>query len=169
MGRSVMTLGGDSIVAYTHFEPEHYSFFCDECDEWTDRDECEHVDEDTEIPCDSSCDHSDEFQEYLNWVQSYAIELFPSMTECDRWEDREVHIIAENAHSVVAVAEYCGLVSVSLGDNYNRQDYWYNDSDIAPLGAHWRGQVENKFLEAFGELTKIAQASNGEAFFVKSA
>ena len=127
MGRSVMTLGHDSIVAYTSFVPQH---FFDECDDF-----CETHQE--ELFCDSSCYHEDEFQDYLTWVKDYVQELFPSMAEADSWYDREVHIIAENSHSMVGVAEYCGLVSVSLGER--NDDYAYED--ITGLGG-WRRFVQ---------------------------
>lgn len=39
---------------------------------------------------------------------------YPSLSECDRWADREDHIILENAHVEISVSEYCGLVAVCL-------------------------------------------------------
>lgn len=155
MGRSVMTLGHDSIVAYTSFDPQH---FCDECDDFCE----EHQDE---LFCDAGCDHSDEYQDLLDWIQSTVIEMFPSMSEADSWYDREVHIIAENAHSMVGVSEYCGLVSVSLGER-TEYGYYY---DSSALGAHWRAQVADKFLKAFGEYQKLGTFSNGESVFQKIA
>lgn len=41
-------------------------------------------------------------------------EKFPSLRECDRWQDNEDHIILENSQVEVSVSEYCGLVSVCL-------------------------------------------------------
>lgn len=159
MGRSVMTLSGAEVVAYNRFEPSHY---CETCEDFCE----EHQDE---LFCESYCDHSEEFTDFLEWVKEYAQELFPSMDETDEWEDREVHIVMKNAHSVIGVSEYCGVVSISLGANYDRQGYWADDSELANLGAHWRRQVEKKFLSAFGEMTLIGRFSNGEAVFEKVA
>lgn len=152
MGRSVMTLAG-AITAYTEFAPQHYN---EETDYFED-----------DLPCEAYCDHSEEFKDLLTWIEERAIELWPSFTGTDRWIGRELHVIAENAHSVIAVAEYGDLVSINLGANYDRDSYWADDSDIAGLGAHWRAQVESKFLAEFGEYTKLGTMSNGEGVFQK--
>ena len=154
MGRSVMTLPGSN-TAFQTFNPSHY---CEEHDGW----ECEDVD-----TCSFGCDHSDDFRDYLDWLSEEVTRLWPSFDPADRWIGKELHVIAENAHSIVAVAEYCDLISINLGANYDRDTYWDDSSDFAGLGAHWRSQVESKFLETFSELTKIGTFSNGESVYQK--
>ena len=146
MGRSVMTLP-DAITAFQTFSPSHY---CEEHDGW----ECEDVG-----TCSFGCDHSEDFREYLDWISDEATRLWPSFDSADRWIGNELHVIAENAHSIIAVAEYCDLISINLGANCDR--------DVAPLGEHWRKQVESKFLETFSELEKIGTFSNGESVYQK--
>ena len=153
MGRSVMTLAG-AITAYTEFEPSHY---CEVHDGF----EC------TDIECDESCDHSDDYQCELDYYQERVTELWPSFQPADSWIGRELHVIAENAHSVIAVAEYCGLISINLGANYDRDSYWADDSELGGLGEHWRKQIAAKFLSTFGEYTKLGTMSNGEGVFQK--
>src|SRR5690606_18697904 len=97
------------------------------------------------------------------WIIDTARELWPSFTEADSWIGQESHVIAENAHSIIAVSEYCGMVSISLGSNYDRQEYWRDHSP--GLGKHWREQVSEKFLGTFSELTKVGTFSNGESVY----
>ena len=157
MGRSVMTLGGTAIVAYTEFEPSHY---CEVHDGF----EC------TDIECDESCDHGDDYQDcVLDYYQERVTELWPSFQPADDWVGDELHVIAENAHSIVAVSEYCGLVSISLGAKYDRRSYTADDSEIGGLGEHWRKQIAAKFLSTFGEYAKLGTMSNGEGVFQKVA
>ena len=154
MGRSVMTLGGTAIVAYAGVEPSHY---------WEVHDGFECRDNE----CDSSCDHIYDYQCVLDYYQERVTELWPSFQPADSWVGNELHVIAENAHSIVAVSEYCGLISINLGAKYDRQAYFADDSDIAGLGAHWRAQIESKFLSTFGEYAKLGTMSNGEGVFQK--
>ena len=156
MGRSVMTLGGTAIVAYTEFEPSHYS-------EVHDGFECR------DNECDSSCDHIYDYQCVLDYYQERVTELWPSFEPADSWVGDELHVIAENAHSIVAVSEYCGLISINLGAKYDRQAYFADDSELGGLGEHWRKQIADKFLSTFGEYAKLGTMSNGEGVFQKVA
>lgn len=154
MGRSVMTLPSATTVAYQRFNPDHY---CNECGEFG----CQHE----PIECEFGCDHSEEFQDLLGWIAERASELWPSMHRTDRWVGNELHVIAENAHSIIAVSEYCDLVSISLGSNYDRDTYW---RDPEPgLGEHWRKQISDRFDKEFGELAKLGTFSNGESLYSK--
>lgn len=155
MGRSVMTLDGDSTVAYQTFEPSHY---CDEHEVFNSECQCE-------VDCGAYCSHEDEFEWFVDDVRARVAELWPSLTEADRWIGNEVHVVAENAHSVVAVAEYGGLVSISLGSNYDRGEYWRDPEPT--LGAHWRSQISERFLTEFSEYDKIGTFSNGESVYTK--
>ena len=153
MGRSVMTLAG-AITAYTEFAPQHYN-------EETDDFECR------DNECDSSCDHIYDYQCVLDYYQERVTELWPSFQPADSWVGNELHVIAENAHSIVAVSEYCGLISINLGAKYDRQAYFADDSELGGLGEHWRKQIADKFLSTFGEYAKLGTMSNGEGVFQK--
>lgn len=41
-------------------------------------------------------------------------EKYPALTDCNRWQDRENHVILENSQVEVSVSEYGGLVAVCL-------------------------------------------------------
>lgn len=152
MGRSVMTLSDATSIAYQTFKPSHY------CDEHEDFD-CG-----CDIYCDANCDHSEEFRDLLTWIEERVIELWSSFTGTDRWIGNELHVIAENAHSVIAVAEYMGMVSINLGPNYDRDTFWRDDN---ALGEHWRKQISARFEKEFSEFTKLGTFSNGESVYQK--
>lgn len=89
--------------------------------------------------------------------------IFPSLTKCDRWIDREDHIIMENGRCEISVSEYCGLVAVCLAPL---------DPDSA-LDVAWCERASHNFKiklnKMFGKsaLTPIGRASNGEQFFTQ--
>jgi hypothetical protein len=91
---------------------------------------------------------------------------FPSLSECDRWLDREDHAILENCHAVVTVSEYCGLVAVCLVPK-DANAY----SDPSPLALEWCARVEDSFEKLLhgaykdSALRSQGRASNGEQFF----
>lgn len=91
--------------------------------------------------------------------------LFPSLEDCDSWassyDGGENHFVLENGHAEIAIAEYCGLVSVSLRAKEDTGDY---SSDTSGLALRWVEQVKDKFL-SIGDLRKVGTFSNGEAVF----
>ena len=170
MGSSVLTLGGDAIIAFTEFVPSHYCADCDfnSADPGETRGECDCEDPFTvSRDCDSSCDHSDDWSDYVEWMQDTLSTMFPSLeAETGEWIDRELRVIARNSHSLVTVSEYCGSVAICLGANYDRGEYWREPSDgPANLGAHWRAQVSERFRAAFATLDRIGIMSNGESVY----
>ena len=105
---------------------------------------------------------SDDLQYLLEDIRDNVLrEKFPSLQKCDRWQDREDHVIAENQRGEVSVSEYCGLVAICLAPR---------DPDNA-LDLGWCGQVAGSFRnvlhEAFKSSALVFQghASNGEQFF----
>ena len=90
---------------------------------------------------------------------------YKSLQPDDRWVGREDKVHWSNAHADIVLAEYCGLVSVSLVPT---EDTYY-PYDEQGLHRAWCEQVSKGFLDlinsSFGGLRRIGSASNGEAFF----
>lgn len=101
------------------------------------------------------------WQDYLEDLQHNVLpEVFPSLTPCDRWQDREDHVIMENGRCEVSVSEYCGLVAVCLAPLNPDSAF-----DVA-----WCERAANNFRAKItkmmgGSLQSIGHASNGEQFF----
>jgi hypothetical protein len=105
----------------------------------------------------------DEFDwdEELDDFRSHLKELFPSVEPADEWIDREDHVLAENKLARFGMSEYCGLVS-----------YWVVPSMPDPrttnhdaFADRWIASIADKFVAAFGELTKVGSLSNGEGVY----
>lgn len=91
---------------------------------------------------------------------------YKSLRPDDRWVGREEKVLLSNDHADVVLAEYCGLVSVSLVP----KDFPYDDTaHLRTLSEAWCSQVADGFLDlinsTFGGLRHIGTACNGEAFF----
>jgi hypothetical protein len=104
----------------------------------------------------------DDFDYFLEDLkQNILPAIFPSLRECNRWMDREDHIIMESGRCEVSVSTYCGLVAVCLAPR---------DPDCG-LDCGWCGQQAGKFesqLEKYFAgcaLHSMGCASNGEQFF----
>lgn len=169
MGRSVVTLNGAEAIAYLTFEPDE-SFYR------------ELFDDDV---ADGLVEPEDDFEAYMyrrfeadseyEWgglVEYAALEvkrLFPSFElehehDNPEWVGRELRVIARNAHSIVTISEYSGIVALCLGANYDRECYFEDSSEHAGLGKHWRQQVAARF-ESIGTLSKIGTFSNGTSAY----
>lgn len=103
----------------------------------------------------------DSFVEDLQ--QNVIADRFPSFSECDRWMDREDHVIMENAHAEVSVSEYCGLVAVCLAprDPDDAFAVAWTENFASSFHAH----VTKMFKSS--ALTKVGTFSNGESVFEK--
>ena len=171
MGRSVMTLNGAEAIAYLTFEPDE-SYYR------------ELFDDDV---ADGLVEPEDDFEAYMyrrfeadseyEWgglVEYAALEvkrLFPSFELADviqqgfpEWVGRELRVIARNAHSIVTISEYSGIVALCLGANYDRSEFWADPSELAGIGKHWRQQVAARF-ESIGTLSKTGTFSNGTSAY----
>lgn len=100
-----------------------------------------------------------DFDDLIEWAQGLAAEVWPSMSDCNEWLDREDHAIAENGHAYFGVSEYGGLCA-----------FWLvaRDPDSA-LAENWLDLANAKLQKHFGELRKIAVMSNGEAIYERRA
>lgn len=105
---------------------------------------------------------ADSWDFFVEDITEQLKSLFPSLQDTDRWggyyDGDENHIILENGHCEIAIAEYCGLVSISM----RAIDEW--DGVQTGLHTRWVEQVKDKFL-SIGTLRHQGTFSNGEAIF----
>lgn len=83
---------------------------------------------------------------------------------------RETSVILENGHAFVTIAEYCGLVAVSLVPKPTDYDWFHTTDPESYLHEHWCNQIADKFMDSLsrcfgGRLRHVATFSNGEAVF----
>lgn len=103
-----------------------------------------------------------ELEESIKSLRSSLMRAFPSVTEDDRWLDREDHVIASNCFARFGVSEYCRLVSIWMVP--------VDNDDTRGIRDRWIESVEAKFRKVasgcFGVgLNKMGTFSNGEAIF----
>lgn len=107
-----------------------------------------------------------DWDEFRDDLENQLIEAFPSLSSCKRWEGREDRIFLENNLVEIGIAEYCGLVSVSIRPL--QSDGYYSSQGIAE---NWVNRISKRFKEivnAYNGLTLIGRASNGEAFYQRA-
>lgn len=109
-------------------------------------------------------DQSFEWECYLDDIRDNVLpEIFPSLTKCNRWQDREDHIIAENGRCEISISEYCGCVAVCLAPL---------DPDSA-FDCAWCERSAKKFRNTFHKIfkgsamTRMGTFSNGESVYQK--
>jgi len=160
-----MTLSDATTIAYDHLEPDE-EFYREQFNEdiaegYIDEDE----DFDSYMWSRYNDSAADDFEFYIEGVQSALKEAFPSFEDADEWAGSELHIIAQNAHSIVTISEYCGAVAICLGPRYDRGEFWMDGTELAGLGEAWRKKISDSFESMFSTMTKLGTASNGETFF----
>ena len=98
---------------------------------------------------------------FLEDLRNILTERYPSFEECDRWQDREDHVILENKRAEVSVSAYCDLVAVCLAplDPYNPLDHAWCDR----VAKGFRSTLHKAYPSS--ALNRLGSASNGEAFF----
>ena len=116
------------------------------------------------------CEEGDDFawDDMIDSLQCAIKRRLPSYYPTDKWGGREERIILENSLLSIAVAEYCGLVSLSVAPRNNDYDAWHESFALRHAN-QIKGTLE-KILNDLGltNLRKIGTASNGEAFFQKA-
>lgn len=116
-------------------------------------------------------EETNEFIEHEFWFDDlfenikYGLKaIFPSLTECERWDNRETKIFLENNLVEIGISEYCGLVSISVRPN---EKNWANEN----LANNWINKVwdksEIKMAEFSNVLNRVGTFSNGEGVFEK--
>lgn len=88
---------------------------------------------------------------------------YPSLSDCDRWLDREDHIVAENRQIEISVSEYCGCVAVCLAPL--DPDNGFHVAVAERLAAGFQATVESAFKSC--ALRSLGSMSNGERVFQK--
>jgi hypothetical protein len=164
MGRSVSYPSEAIVVTFMHIEPVEEA--CPNCDgsgslgfsEEGDDEACEDCHGSGEVAL--ALDRED-FDQTVEDFRQHLKHLFPSVESADDWIGREDHVVAENRLARFGISEYCGLVS-----------YWivpvepdYYGPNTKALSRRWIASIEDKFVKAFGELTKVGAMSNGEGVY----
>lgn len=165
MGRSVSYPSDATVITFSYMEQVEST--CPTCYGEGSIDE----DEEGTQPC-SECDGSgevlrdpdgDDFDNLIEDFRSHLKHLFPSVVDADDWIDREDHVLAENKLARFGMSEYCGLVSYWIVPQETTDAYGNNETTA--LSERWIDQIADKFVAAFGELTKVGSFSNGEGVY----
>lgn len=109
-------------------------------------------------------DYEFDYDDIIDYLVLELGEAFPSISADDGFIGREGRVIASNRLVRIVVAEYCGLVSVSIVPEFGYYE----------LAVAFANRIAPRFNQivanAFGGIyAKVAVASNGEAFFEKIA
>jgi hypothetical protein len=167
MGRSVSYPSAAQVVTFNTLEPVD----CPVCD-GTGNNGCS-----GEEGEDTSCDRCqgsgkvepdcDDFDCLIDDFRDHLRTLFPSVVSADEWIDREDHVLAENKLARFGMSEYCGLVAYWIvpQDHYTPRGARFTWYDAPPLAERWIKSIADKFVAAFGELTKVGSMSNGEGVY----
>lgn len=102
-----------------------------------------------------------DWQDWVEWQQEKAKELFPSMTPCDEWLDREDRAIMENDHAYIGVSEYCGQASIWLVCKADLGEGTGHDG----ISMAWCHKAAHGFSQKFGDLVRLGTMSNGESVY----
>jgi hypothetical protein len=166
MGRSVSYATGAQVVTFATIEDV-------KCEECNGEGEVQSDEPDAEsgdmVTCDI-CRGSGYEEDHDGWrfeqlVEDFRYQLkqmFPSVENADDWIGREDHVLAENKLARFGISEYCGLVSYWIV----RNDRWpYDDDRAGAFSERWIASIADKFVAAFGELTKVGSFSNGEGVY----
>ena len=115
------------------------------------------------LDCSELSDDEWAWDDLLCDLRSIIQERYPSFEDINDWVGHEYLAILKNAHGMVIVSEYMGLVSVSLGCN--------PDAEQPELSVGWCESVAYNFEKlvnkAYGEnaLTKLGTFSNGGSVY----
>ena len=115
--------------------------------------------------CESEYDVQEEFNSLIEDVQNVVQEKYPAFQPCDRWQDREDHVVLESRCAEVSISEYNGIVAVCIAPL---------DVD-KPLHVAWCEQVADNFrahiAKRYPSTSLVSQGtfSNGEQCFALKA
>jgi hypothetical protein len=135
MGRSVSYPSAARVVTFRHLD-------------WEDEDDSEWLWDFT----------VSEFQRCLK-------AMFPSVEPADDWIGREDHVLAENKLARFGMSEYCGLVAYWIVPQQPLDQYGNYNAGLDRMAERWIDSIADKFVAAFGELTKVGSMSNGEGVY----
>ena len=86
---------------------------------------------------------------------------YKSLSECDKWLDREDYAILENDLVYIGLSEYMGLVCLWVVP----KDFNYYEENKLNLAIKWCNSIEKGFLKEFSQLRRLGTFSNGESVF----
>lgn len=165
MGRSVSYPSNAQVITFKSF----HGAPCD-CSDATSALSEEDVAECEDCGGSGWIDGFSDFDDLIEDFREYLKTLFPSVEQADSWIGREDHVLASNKLARFGMSEYCGLVSYWIVPNEYEgsnpdEPYYSSNRDISALSQRWVSQVADKFVAAFGELSKIGSMSNGEGVY----
>jgi hypothetical protein len=193
MGRGISYLNNATRVTYTSYEP--YTIECfkltidgeemtfkgykegvkEEYDMWIEENEGSNLtfEQYCELnveTCNEDDVDDDGYQQawddfYCN--TKYAIKgLFPSLTDCDRFEGNEDRIFLENDLVEIGISEYCQGVTISVRPKESRYEQNTEGLAINWINKVW-DKVEAKLSEHCDIYRKVGTFSNGEGVYEK--
>lgn len=108
-----------------------------------------------------------EFESFIEDLQDNVLQpRYKSMSKCDRWQDREDHVIMENSQVEVSVSEYCGCVAICLAPKFGdyNDDAW-NEAQAHRMANNFQKHVQKMFKSC--AMAKVGTFSNGESVYQK--
>lgn len=161
MGRSVSYPSAASVVAFKSFDFEGEESNCKRCNalvNWHDEGRCRECGRFVK-----ECDPPEyyDFNELIEDFRQHLKTLFPSVEEADKWIGHEDHILAENDLALFGMSEYGGLVAYWIVPASEHYDF----ARPRQLEERWIKSIADKFVAAFGELSKVGSMSNGEGVY----
>ena len=113
-------------------------------------------------------EESDDWEDFIYFLQQVIRDKYPSFIECKKWLDREDQVVLENQHAYVVVCGYGNVASISLVAKEH-------DADDAAfyLAKRWAEQVGASFLKTIHKaypshsLGRLGTFSNGESVYQK--
>lgn len=166
MGRSVSYPSDATVVTFKHFDIGG----TDECGQCEGTGTTDAMGEEEECPvCDGT--GQEERDADFDWecivddFRDHLKTLFPSVSPADDWIGREDHVLAENRLARFGMSEYCGLVAYWIVPSNEEQTYHGYDRPHGRFADAWVRKIADKFVKAFGELSKVGSMSNGEGVY----
>lgn len=111
-------------------------------------------------------DYPDNWQVFIEDLQTQVHERFPSFEPTESWLGREERVVAENAHAMVVVCEYMGVVTVSLVP--------LASGEMCGLAKTWLEKIEDTFRDFIesrcpnAAMRRVGGMSNGESVYRKT-
>lgn len=120
---------------------------------------------------DEDFDYDYEWECFVESLIYHLTNRYPSLETCNKWIEREDHVILENRHSYIGISEYCGLVSVWGVRKLDYANDYYRENGC--LSEQWLNQVGRNivgYLKSVGFDVYIKQGtfSNGVGDYFKA-
>lgn len=114
--------------------------------------------------CEDESDSQYEWECFMGDLKDNVLPcIFPSLTPCDRWQDREDHVIAENGRCEISVSEYCGCVAICLAPL--DPDSTFDVAWCENVAANFQRKLTKFYPKS--AMVKQGTMSNGESVYQK--